>query len=47
MSVDGVAITVNAGTKASEAFLSIDTTANELWLTLNRTVTVATDIRLS
>ena len=47
VSVDGVAITVNAGTKASEAFLSIDTTANELWLTLNRTVTVATDIRLS
>ncbi|MFO0840282.1 MAG: hypothetical protein U1D55_17380 [Phycisphaerae bacterium] len=39
--VNGVAVSVNTGAADSGAFVSLDTASNELWVTLNRTVTAA------
>jgi hypothetical protein len=40
-------VTINTGASDSGAFVSVDTAANELWVTLNRTVTGATAISIA
>jgi mannan endo-1,4-beta-mannosidase len=45
ISVGGDSVTVNTGT-ASGAFVSINTGAHELWVTLNTTVSAATDVQI-
>lgn len=44
VTVNNIDITVNNGANDSDAFVSIDRTNNELWVTLNRDVTAATTI---
>jgi len=47
LSVDGMMQTINDGTGGSGAFVSYNQTTSELWITLNRTLTVATAIGVS
>ncbi len=44
ITVDGNAVSVNSGAADSGAFVSLNTATDELWVTLNRTVTAATEI---
>jgi hypothetical protein len=43
----GNALAVNTGTADSGAFVSINAATNELWVTLNKTLSVPTDIHIS
>ncbi|MEI6126037.1 MAG: hypothetical protein WCQ99_05725 [Pseudomonadota bacterium] len=47
ISADGSALSVNTGAADSETFVSINTSARELWVTLNKTLTAGTDIRIT
>jgi hypothetical protein len=47
VSVSGSALTVNTGAGDSGAFVSLNTGAHELWLTVNRTLTTATNIAVN
>ena len=44
--VGGAAVMVNTGTADSGAFVSLNTATQELWVTLNRTLTAATDMQI-
>ena len=46
VSVDGVPLSVNDGRIDAGAFVSIDTARNELWVTLNRSIGAASQIRI-
>ena len=45
--VAGTPVTVNDGTATSDTFVSLDTAANTLWVTLNRTLGAATDVQIA
>jgi len=47
VSVGGATVMINDGTDGSGAFVSYNQTTSELWITLNRTLTVATAIGVS
>ena len=47
VSVGGVPVAVNTGAADSGAFVSLDTTNSELWVTLNQTIVSAVDVRVS
>ena len=46
LAVGGNPVSVNSGAADSGAFASLDAGANELWITLNRTVTAATAVTI-
>ncbi|MBE7506558.1 MAG: hypothetical protein HS101_09765 [Planctomycetia bacterium] len=45
--VDGAAVTVNTGAADAGAFVSLNTATQELWVTLNRTVSAATTVSVA
>lgn len=46
VSVGGSSVSVNSGATNSGAFVSLDTTTNDLWVTLNQTLASAADVRV-
>ncbi len=46
ITVGGNALTINTGDANSGAFVSINTAANELWVTLNTVLSAATDVQI-
>ena len=47
ISVNGAAVTVNSGAADSGAFVSLNSTTNELWVTLNRSVTTPISVQIA
>ena len=47
IAVDGSALSVNTGAGDAGAFVSVNQSAGELWVTLNRTLTAATSISIA
>jgi hypothetical protein len=46
VSVGGVPVSANDGTAQSGAFVFLDTARNELWMTLNQTVSTPVDVHV-
>jgi hypothetical protein len=47
LAAGGVALAVNDGTPSSGAFVSLDASRHELWVTLNQTVNAALDLQIT
>jgi hypothetical protein len=47
INIGGAGLTVNTGAPTSGAFVSLDQTSQELWVTLNSTITAATTVQIT